>query len=135
MKRKDNKHAIAYENANHTFLSLTADTYGKILEDFVRFLWMMANSAAVANSCLSQPHSFAGGSVSTPVELDTSSALRGSFFSRMSVQLGAALAKAAAVRFITDSTDDCLPIRTCWDRQAHTCVAPLPDLPLYHAPC
>lgn len=132
---KDRKHAIAYENTNHAFLSLTADTYGKISEDFVRFLWMMANSAAVANSRLSQPPSDASSSVSTPVQLDTFAALRGSFFSRMRVQLGAAIAKAAAVRFITDNTDDGLPLHTCWDRRAHDCAAPLPDLPLYHAPC
>ena len=99
------------------------------------FLWMMANSAAVANSRLSQPQSHDSSSVSTPVELDTFSAVRGSFFSRMRVQLGAAIAKAAAVRFITDNSDDGLPIHTCWDRRAHGCVPPLPDLPLYHAPC
>jgi hypothetical protein len=38
--------AIPYEQANHAFLSLTADTYGKLSDDFVRFLWMLANSAS-----------------------------------------------------------------------------------------
>ncbi len=48
-KRKDIKHTIHYEQANHAFLSLTADTYGKISDDFVRFICMVANSA-VTNS-------------------------------------------------------------------------------------
>ncbi len=34
-----------YEQANHSFWSIAADTYGKPLDKFVRFLWMLANSA------------------------------------------------------------------------------------------
>ena len=36
--RKDAKHAIQYEQSSCAFLSLTADTYGRLSEDFVRFL-------------------------------------------------------------------------------------------------
>jgi hypothetical protein len=45
-KQKDKKHALPYEQAQHAFLSPTADTYGKISDDFVRFLWMMATAAS-----------------------------------------------------------------------------------------
>ncbi len=52
--KKTKKHALPYEQAQHAFLSLTADTYSKISDDFVRFLWMMA-TAASTNFRLSQP--------------------------------------------------------------------------------
>jgi hypothetical protein len=45
-KSKDYKHAISYEQGQHAYLSLTADTYSKIPEDFVRFIWMVATSAS-----------------------------------------------------------------------------------------
>ncbi len=45
-RSKDNKHAISYEQGHHAYLSLTADTYCKISEDFVRFIWMVATSAS-----------------------------------------------------------------------------------------
>jgi hypothetical protein len=38
--KKIKKHALSYEQAQHAFLSLTADTYGKISDDSVRFLWI-----------------------------------------------------------------------------------------------
>jgi hypothetical protein len=44
--KKIKKHALPYEQAQHAFLSLTADTYSKISNDFVRFLWMMATAAS-----------------------------------------------------------------------------------------
>jgi hypothetical protein len=47
---KDQKHAISYEQGNHAYLSLTADTYSKISNDFVQFLWMVANSASQFHS-------------------------------------------------------------------------------------
>ena len=108
---------------------ITADTYGKISDDFVRFIWMVANAAST-NSRLSQPPSNA----SSPASQDSFAVQRGSFFSRMRVQLGAAIAKAAAARFVQDSADDGLPVRVLWEKKAPSRAAPLPDLPLYHAP-
>jgi len=51
---KNRKHRVLYEQANHASWSLTADTYGKVSVDFVRYLWMLANSASM-NSRRSQP--------------------------------------------------------------------------------
>jgi hypothetical protein len=102
---KTRKHAIIpYEQANHAFLSLTADTYGKLSDDFVRCLWMLATSAST-NSRLSQPSSqdFADPSP------DSFAAQVGSSFSRIRVRVEAAVAKAAAARFMPDSADDGLP--------------------------
>ena len=132
-RRKDAKHAIQYEQTQHAFLSLTADTYGKLSEDFVRFIWMVANTAASANSRPSQPES--DNTPPSSSQLDTFALTRGSYFSRMRVQIGAAIAKAAAVRFLADNTTDSLPLPTHWDRRSPAKAAPLPDLPLYHAPC
>jgi hypothetical protein len=129
-KAKDKKHAISYEQGNHAFLSLVADTYGKISDDFVRFVWMVA-TAASTNSRLSQPPSD-GAPAESP---DSFAVRRGAFFSRMRVQLGAAIAKAAAARFITDGADDGLPIHVFGERKAPARASPLSDLPLYHAPC
>jgi len=131
LKHKDKKHGISYEQGNHAFLSLVADTYGKISDDFVRFIWMVANAAST-NSRLSQPPSDA-----TPADSPDSSfaVQRGAFFSRMRVQIGTALAKAAAARFITDNADDGLPLHVVWERKAPQGASALPDLPLYHAPC
>ena len=56
LKNKDRKHGIAYEQGNRVFLSLVADTYAKLSDDFVHFIWMLANAAST-NSCLSQPRS------------------------------------------------------------------------------
>ncbi len=89
--KKMKKHVIPYEQAHHAFLSLTADTYGKISDDFVRFLWMMANTAST-NSRLSQPSP----NSEPPLSQDSFTKLRGSFFSRFRVQIAAAIAKAAA---------------------------------------
>jgi len=38
IQSENRKHAIPYEQADHAFLSLMADTYGKLSDDFVRFL-------------------------------------------------------------------------------------------------
>ena len=129
---KDHKHAIHYEQTNHAFFSLVADTYNKLSDDFVRFIWMVANSAAAASSCPSQPNS----AIATPsTQANTFARSKGSSFSHMRVQIGAAIAKAAAVRFLSRSTNDGLPLPTYWDRRSPGKVAPFPDLPLYHAPC
>ena len=130
LHNKDRKHGIAYEQGNHAFLSLVADTYGKLSEDSVCFIWMLANAAST-NSRLSQPHSDSA----SPESPDDFAVRRGSFFSRMRVQLGAAIAKAAAARFVTDGADDGLPVRVICEKRAPTGVSLLPDLPLYHAPC
>ncbi len=82
-----------FEQAQHAFLSLTADTYGKISDDFVCFLWMMA-TAASTNFRLSQPSPNSEPSLSQ----DTFTKLRGSLFSRFRLQIAAAIAKAAAAR-------------------------------------
>jgi len=126
--RKNAKHAIPYEQGNLAFLSLTADTYGKLSDDFIRFIWMLANQAST-NSRLSQPQS--SGASPDPHEFVTQ---RGSYFSRMRVQLGAALAKAAAVRFVRDGVDDGLPVHVHWDNPVAGGPLPPPDLPLYHTP-
>jgi hypothetical protein len=92
---------IPYEQAKHAILSLMADTYGKLSDDFVRFLWMLANSAST-NSRLSQPSSqdFAN---SSP---DSFAPRVGSSFSHIRVRVRAAVAKAAAARFMPDSADN-----------------------------
>ena len=130
--KKIKKHALSYEQAQHAFLSLTADTYGKISDDFVRFLWMMANAAST-NFRLSQPSPNSEPSLSQ----DTFTKLRGSLFSRFRVQIAAAIAKAAAARFVPDSTNDGIPTFVVWDRgrKPLTNSAPEDDLPLYHIPC
>lgn len=129
-KRKNNKHSIPYEQGNHAFVSLIADTFGLLSEDFIRFVWMMANSAT-ANFRQSQSSSF---SAMPDKPSNTFEAQRGVFFSRMRVQLGAALAKAAAARMVRDGVEDGLPLRVVWERKMGGQVAPLPDLPLYHSP-
>ena len=53
----------------------------------------------------------------------------------MRVQLGAAIAKAAAARFVPDNADDGLPVRIIWERGGLARASLLPDLPLSHAPC
>jgi hypothetical protein len=130
--KKIKKHALPYEQAQHAFLSLIADTYGKISDDFVRFLWMMANAAST-NFRLSQPSPNSEPSLSQ----DTFTKLRGSLFSRFRVQIAAAIAKAAAARFVPDSTNDGIPTFIVWDRgrKPLTNSAPEDDLPLYHIPC
>jgi hypothetical protein len=50
------------------------------------------------------------------------------------VQLGAALAKAAATRFVQDSVDDGLPIRVLYEHNSASQAPNIPDLPLYHMP-
>jgi hypothetical protein len=72
------KRVIPYEQAHHAFLSLTADAYGKISDDFVRFLWMMANTAST-NSRLSQPSP----NSEPPLSQDSFTKLRSSFFSQL----------------------------------------------------
>jgi hypothetical protein len=127
---KNRKHAIPHEQANHAFLSLTADTYGKLSDDFVRFLWMLANSAST-NSRFSQPSSqdFAD---SSP---DSFAAQVGSSFSRIRVRVGAAVAKAAAARFMPDSADDSLPVPVFWNQPTASKRSTTYDLPLFHKPC
>ena len=100
---------------------------------FVRFIWMVANTAAT-NSRLSQ--SLSNDSSSDHLS-DSFAVLRGSFLSRMRVQIGAAIAKAAAARFVPDSSNegDNLPLHIPWQRGNPAMAAPLPDLPLYHSPC
>ncbi len=130
--KETKKHALSYEQAQHAFLSLTADTYGKISDDFVRFLWMMA-TAASTNFRLSQPSPNSEPSLSQ----DTFTKLRGSLYSRFRVQIAAAIAKAAAARFVPDSTNNGIPTFVVWDRgrKPLTNSAPEHDLPLYHIPC
>jgi hypothetical protein len=69
--------------------------------------------------------------------MDTFTKLRGSLFSRFRVQIAAAIAKAAAARFVPDSTNDGIPTFVVWDRgrKPLTNSAPEDDLPLYHIPC
>jgi hypothetical protein len=98
----------------------------------VRFLWMMA-TAASTNFRLSQPSPNSEPSLSQ----DTFTKLRGSLFSRFRVQIAAAIEKAAAARFVPDSTNDGIPTFVVWDRgrKPLTNSAPEDDLPLYHIPC
>jgi hypothetical protein len=128
-KSKDNKHAISYEQGQHAYLSLTADTYGKISEDFVRFIWMVATSAST-NFRPSELPSTDG----PDAQLDEFAVQRGFFFSRMRVQVAAAIAKAAAARFVQDDVDDGLPLHTMYERKVADRALEMPDLPLYHVP-
>jgi hypothetical protein len=90
-----------------------ADTYSKLPDNFVRFVCMLANSGSsgcvakinivtvtvtvtVTNSRLSQPPS----QDSADPLPDSLAAQVGSLFSRMRVQIGAAIAKAAAASFV-----------------------------------
>jgi hypothetical protein len=52
----------------------------------------------------------------------------------MRVQLAAAIAKAAAARFVQDDVDDGLPIHTLYEQKVAGQALDLPDLPLYHVP-
>ena len=106
-----------------------ADTYGKISDDFVRFIWMAAQSAST-NFCLSEPSS----AEASPALQDDYAVRRGSLFSHFCVQIGAALAKAAAARFLQDSVDDGLPIRVLYEHKLASQAPDIPDLPLYHMP-
>jgi hypothetical protein len=126
----DTTHAIPCEQANHAFLSLTADTYGKLSDDFVRFLWMLANSAST-NSRLSQPLSQDFADLSP----DSFAAQVGSSFLHIQVRVGAAVAKAAAARFMPDSADDGLPVPVFWNKPTAYKPSTTYDLPLYHKPC
>lgn len=65
------------------------------------------------------------------MELDEFALQRGFFFSRMRVQVGAALANAAA-RFVQGNVDDGLPIHTMYERKVAALALDMPDLPLYH---
>jgi hypothetical protein len=71
--------------------------------------------------------------------LDEFAVQRGFFFSRMRVQLAAAIAKAAASAarhksFVQDDVDDGLPIHTLYEQKVAGQALDLPDLPLYHVP-
>ncbi len=121
--------AISYEQGNHAYLSLTADTYGKISEDFVRFIWMVATSASTNFRPSELPSTHA-----SDAQLDEFALQRAFFFSRMRVQVGAAVAKAAAACFVHDDVDDGLPFRTLYERRVADQASSMPDLPLYHAP-
>ncbi len=128
-RSKDNKHAISYEQGQHAYLSLTADTYGKISEDFVCFIWMVATSA-LTNFRPSQLPSTDG----PDAQLDEFALQRGFFFSHMRVQVAAAVAKAAAARFVQDDVDYGLSIHTMYERKVAGRALDMPDLPLYHVP-
>jgi hypothetical protein len=52
----------------------------------------------------------------------------------MSVQIAAAIAKAAAARFVQDDVEDGLPIHTIYKQKVAGQALALPDLPLYHVP-
>jgi hypothetical protein len=109
---------------------LTADTYGKISEDFVRFIWMVATSA----STNFRPSQLPPTDTLAPV-LDEFAVQHGFFFSRMRrVQLAAAIAKAAAARFVQDDVDSGLPIHTLYEQKVAGQALDLPDLPMYHVP-
>ncbi len=58
----------------------------------------------------------------------------GSLFSHFRVQIGAALAKAAAARFLQDSVYDGLPIRVLYEHKSASQAPEIPDQPLYHMP-
>jgi hypothetical protein len=91
---------------------------------------MMA-TAASTNFRLSQPSPNSEPSSSQ----DTFTKLRGSLFSRFRVQIDAAIAKAAAARFVPDSTNDGITIFVVWEsdwdrgRKPLTSSAPEDDLP------
>ena len=138
-RTKNAKHGISYAQGNHAFLSLIAETYGTISDEFVRFIWLVANYASTNSrldrlSAPSRSQPAASSQDSPHSSLDDFAVLRGSFFSRMRVQIAAALAKAAAARFVTDGADDGLPIRLFSTRHTAKQADPLPELPLYHAP-
>ena len=67
-------------------------------------------------------------------QLDEFAVQRGFFFSRMRVQVAAAIAKAAAARFVQDDVDDGLPLHTMYERKVADRALEMPDLPLYHVP-
>ncbi len=50
------------------------------------------------------------------------------------VQVAAAIAKAAAARFVQDDVDDGLPIHTMYERKVADRALEMPDLLLYHVP-
>ncbi len=121
---KNRKHAIPYEQANHAFLSPrpTVDTYGKLSDGFVRFLWMLANYASTNHSRLSQPsHDPKAPPIRRltllPHEL-------GSSFSRIRLQVGSAIAKAAVACFVPDSSDYRLPLLVFWNKNKPTASKP-----------
>ena len=91
---------------------------------------LLANSAST-NSRLSQPSckDFAD---SSP---ESFAAQVGSSFSHKQVRVGAAVAKAAAVRFMPDSADDGLPVPVFWNKPTASKPSTTYDLPLYHKPC
>ncbi len=106
--KKIKKCTFPYEQAQHPFLSLTADTYSRISNDFVRFLWMMATSAST-NFRLSQPSPNSEPSLSQ----DTFTKLCCSPFPCFRVQIAAAITKAAAASFVPDSTNVGIPTFAC----------------------
>jgi hypothetical protein len=80
---RNRKHAIMYEQANDAFLSLTADAHGKLSDDFVRFLWMLVDSAST-NSRHSRPSA----QDSADPSPDSVAAQVGSSFSCMRARMG-----------------------------------------------
>jgi hypothetical protein len=52
----------------------------------------------------------------------------------MKVQVAAAVAKAAAARFVQDEVNNGYPIHTMYERKVAGQVLDMPDLPLYHVP-
>ena len=99
------------------------------------FLWMLANSAST-NSSISQPSSQDSANLSP----DSFATQVGSSFSRIVVRVGAAVAKAAAARFMPDSEDDGLPLPVFGTGQLKpsTQCDSAYDLPLspgYHEQC
>ena len=52
----------------------------------------------------------------------------------MRVQVAAAVAKAAAARFVQDDVDDGLPVHIVYERKVADQALEMPDLSLYHVP-
>jgi hypothetical protein len=92
--------------------------------------WLPQATSASTNFCPSQlPFT----DTSAPM-LDEFALQLGFFFSRMRVQIAAAIAKAAAACFVQDDVEDGLPIHTIYEQKVVGQALALPNLPLYHVP-
>jgi hypothetical protein len=119
--------AIPWEQANDAFLFLTADTYRKLSDDLVRFLWTLASSVST-NSRLSQP-SFQGSA--DPCRM-TLLPRKWALHSRGYGFRLAAIAKASAAHFVPDSSLRKWPPSPCFCKVG-TSQQPL-NLPLLTIP-